>query len=207
MSDTGIYRECLGNLLVALVLTVCGCHEAESQSAIHISESHVAFAGAIRISGGIPSADNKNFTCAQGSWIKDGSQFAASGSWSMDTDSVDVDGRSADVPTIAMLPCSDGSSLCVFPAVLTATVDMKAGRIINSDGLDIETTHDVKIGDRITVFRVGSSAFVSIGKDEPSAKPELTKPWFIAVKHVTRIKYRGLALEAWRAEWHSLLYR
>jgi hypothetical protein len=174
---------------------------------LHIVESGVSFAGAIKLTGDIPSLDNKAFACTQAPYIKNGSQFAARGSWSMDTDSVEVDGRAADVPTIAMLSCSDGSSLCVFPAVLKAKIDMKAGEIIHSDGYEIQTTRAVKAGETIAVFRVGDTSVVSVASDGKGANADASNPWFTAFKEATKTSDRSVSIDAWHAEWRRLLYR
>jgi hypothetical protein len=125
----------------------------------------------------------------------------------MDTDRVEVDGRRADVPTIAILPYSDGSSQIVFPAVLKVKIDMKAGEVIHSDGYEIQAKREVKAGDTIAVFRVGGTSIVSIAKDAPNAKPGETGPWFTAVKEATKKDDRSIAIDAWHAEWRRLLYR
>jgi hypothetical protein len=165
----------------------------------HIIESGVSFAGAIHV-GDVPSVDNKAFVCTHASYLKKDAQFAASGSWSMDTASVNIGGQLFNFPDIAILPCTDGTELSVFPALVRSKIDIKAGDVIHVDGYEIEAKMAVKAGDTIDVFCVGSTSIVSV----QGAKSINDTPWFTAFNESAKVNDRSVAIEARQAEWRHV---
>ena len=143
--------------------------------------------------------DNKVFSCTAVSQLKKGDVLAAkvSNAQSWSEDEVKVFG---DV-TYPILGCSHGAAM--YPAILKAKVDMKAGGIIRSGGYVIEAKRSVKAGDRIPVLVVG-------GRWNPNMTSMLSvevvhgteTPWFTAFSKDAKSGDRADAVAFWRLAYH-----
>jgi hypothetical protein len=80
-------------------------------------------------------------------------------------------------------------------------VDIKAGDVIRSDGLQIEVKRSVKAGDSIpALFVQNRIALLSAEPDEVTKKSGEFKPWFTAFPENSTTNNSAAAIEAWRIE-------
>jgi len=159
-------------------------------------------AGKITVKGDIPAIDNKAFACTQVR-VK-GEEFASMTSedqaWSIDKMPLLIGTTDVGYPMMAMLKCSDGNFCDVFPVILKAKIEIKAGELIHSDGYAIDVKRSVKAGDSIPAIRVGKTFVLSVEAAEGAKTSGEAEPWFTALKEDTKANDRSTAIEAWRIE-------
>jgi hypothetical protein len=159
-------------------------------------------AGAISIRGDISALETKSFTCTPVYPLKKGDKVAAMVSddqaWSPDTHLLQVGTNQVAYPIFAMVKSADGFH-SVFPAILKAKTDIKAGETLRSDGYQIEAKRAVKAGDSIPVLFVGDS-LLSVEAATGAKNKGEAEPWFAAYKDDTKASDRAALVEAWRLE-------
>ena len=97
-----------------------------------------------------------------------------------------------------MVKSSDGFH-SIFPAVLKAKIDIKAGETVRLDGWQVETKRAVKAGDTVPVLLFGD-ALLSVEPSEGAKDKSDAKPWFAAYKEGTKLSDRPALVEVWRVE-------
>lgn len=102
-------------------------------------------------------------------------------------------------PLAAMVKCSNGKFQGLYPAILKAKTDIGAGKLLHSDGYQIEAKRTIKAGESFSVLAVGDG-LLSIEVAERATKDSDGKPWFTAFKDDMKPNDRTCAIEAWRIE-------
>jgi hypothetical protein len=154
----------------------------------------------------IPSVDIQAFFCTPVKPLNKGEEIAAqiqiTGGqeycWSTTTVPLLVGTNSVQYPILALQ-----KNQTVYPVVLKAKVDIKAGDVIHSDGYEIEVKRSVKAGYSIpAVCVIGNRVLsvLSVEAAEGANKSSEAKPWFTAFKEDTKANDRDAAIEAWRIE-------
>ena len=103
-------------------------------------------------------------------------------------------------PIYAAVNCSDGNWWALYPAILKAKTDIKAGAVLHSDGYQIETSRAVKAGESISVLLLGDWFLLSIEAADGVRKRDDLKPWLTVVKDDVKATDRASAFQAWRIE-------
>jgi hypothetical protein len=159
-------------------------------------------AGEISIGGDIAAIETKSFTCTPVQPLKKGAKVAAMLSddqaWSADTHTLQIGTNQVAYPILAMVKSSDGFH-SLFPAVLKAKTDIKAGETLRSDGYQIEAKRAVKAGDSIPVLFIGDS-LLSVEAATGAKNKGEAEPWFAAYKDDTKASDHAALVEAWRLE-------
>ena len=166
-------------------------------------KSRTFFAGEISMKADLSATETKLFTCTPVQPFKKGDKVAAIVSddqaWSVDKLPLQVGTNQVPYPVMASVKSSDGFH-SIFPAVLKAKTDIKAGETLRSDGYQIETKRAVKASETISVLVIGGSAIFSVEAAEGAKDRGVAKPWFTAYKDGTKLSDSAPLLEAWRLE-------
>lgn len=132
--------------------------------------------------------------------LQEGDKVAAQVSqdqaWSVDKRAFKVGTNQITYPIMAMVRSTDGFH-SIFPAVLKAKIDIKAGETLRLDGYQVETKRALKTGDTIPVLLIGD-ALLSVEAAEGN-KSDAT-PLFAAYKDGTKVSDRAPLVEVWRVE-------
>lgn len=186
-----------GFVIPVLVVVACA---APQRPQISTSNARAFLAGQTSINGDIaadlPTFEKGILTCALVQPLKKGDVVAVMVSedqaWS-------IDKTPAGYPIVATVKTSDGEFRSLFPAVLKATISIKAGTVLHSGHYDIETMRSIKDGDSIPVIFTGRS-LLSVGAVEGTRKGGEAQPWFTVFQVEAKPDDRRGAIEAWRIE-------
>jgi hypothetical protein len=158
--------------------------------------------GEISIGGNLAAVETKSFTCTPVQVIKSGDKIPAiyeigegkTKLWSVSTHPFQAGARQVAYPIAAVVPSSDGVGHGLFPAVLKAKTDIKAGET-HLDSYLVEAKRAVRAGDFISMLFVMGDNTTSLLSLEAGSDG---KPWFTAFKDDTKPGTRVSAIEAWR---------
>ena len=185
-------------VVFGIALAVCGriiAQPAISMSSDSSGKTRTFLGGTISISGDIQTIETNSFTCTPVQPFKKGDKVAAMVSddqaWSVDKMPLQVGTSQVQYPILAMVKCS-GDFHIIFPAVLKAKIDIKAGGALKADGYQIEAKRAVKAGESISVLLIDDSLL--------SVEASDAKPWFTAYKDDTKPSDRAALVEAWKVE-------
>jgi len=174
-----------------------------SQPSTTVGGGHAFLAGEISVGGDISVIETKLFTCTPVQLFKKGDKIPAmleieqtgNKEWSISNHPLQIGTSQVAYPIAAIVTTSDGVGYALFPAVLKAKTDIEAGKMLHSDGYQIETRRAVKAGDSISVFFIIGSGAYSLLSIETAGDG---KPWFSAFTDDMKLNARTSALETWQ---------
>jgi hypothetical protein len=202
--------------VVAVVLAWSSLAYAQS------GKSRSFLGGQLSVDFDFQAFENNSFTYTPVQALKKGDAVAAMVSedqaWSVDTagdrqrrqdekgystkgrtSSRDLTAMLAECPVVAMVKTSDGNFHSLYPAILKAKTDIKAGNVVHSDGYQIQAERSVKAGESISVLVLGDAILSIEAAPSPSVVAH-SKPWFTAFKDDMKPNDHASAIEAWRTE-------
>ena len=163
--------------------------------------SKTFFAGSFKISQDVGAVlrtlDNNSFACTLIQPLENGTEIAAMTSedqaWS-------IAKTPGGYPIEGMVKSSDGKFRSIFPAVLKAKVDIRAGAVLHSGRYDIETQRPIKAGDSIPALFIGGRSLLSIDSSGVAGRASAARPWFTVFEGDAKPDERRAVVEAWAVE-------
>jgi hypothetical protein len=205
--ETTVMRSSIRTLaLLSILFTTAGPQSAVAQISINSDasgKSRTFMVGEITMRADLPTTNTASFTSTPVHPLKKGDKVAAmtaqDQAWSVDRHPLQVGRVDIAYPVLATVKCSDGNFRTLYPAILKAKKDIRAGETLHADGYSIESSHAIMAGDSIPIIVV-SSSYLSLEASEGSKVQSQAKPWLTVFKEDMKPEERSSAIEAWRIE-------